>query len=334
MKNVWHELANFESQDLVSETYRRKHNKDPKIDQIRDIIASFVQAREYFENAARAAFTVRPLLQYYGVASLAKGLILIQSGKSSATLKPSHGLAQKEWQATFTLKRLSSFGNLSVVISKGTFLELLQATNNRSYLKSNSSAINWRVDFPVPILGSEFTFLDIVSCVPDVSKDYEIWTKSPFVSAKLTAFKNNFETRQFNLTVSNDTNQEIIDRLFGDSSDSNNPYSISVPYDYYPFFAEFTGNSFHRIGDVHCIKPIKNSIHINSLGQYFAVSYILGMVVRYFPSIWIDLGRQEKGDRISPLIRRFVDLIQDRFPEIVLEFLLSPYSFETSEPKL
>jgi hypothetical protein len=52
------------------------------------------------------------------------------------------------------------------------------------------------------------------------------------------------------------------------------------------------------------------------------------MVVRYFPAIWISLGRQHKGDRIDPLVRRLVTLIQNQFPQIVLEFLRSPYDFE------
>jgi hypothetical protein len=136
MGDPWHELANFESRDLVFDAFKGRHGREPNAAKIYEITASFIQAREYFENAKRAAITVRPLLQYYGVASLTKGLILtLSAAKGAEALKPSHRLEPQNWKATLA-NGLKSFADLTVIVRSGTFSELLQATGNRSYLKA------------------------------------------------------------------------------------------------------------------------------------------------------------------------------------------------------
>ena len=102
---------------------------------------------------------------------------------------------------------------------------------------------------------------------------------------------------------------------------------VSIPDIYYPYFGQLREGPF-GIGDVYLVRPIREGICLNTLGLYFGASFILGMVVRYFPRVWISLSRQQKGDRINPLVRRFVTLIQNRFPQIALEFLDSPDQIE------
>jgi hypothetical protein len=44
------------------------------------------------------------------------------------------------------------------------------------------------------------------------------------------------------------------------------------------------------------------------------LSYFLGMLVRYFPSRWIALLRNEKGDVAQPILIAAVNAIETDYP--------------------
>jgi hypothetical protein len=337
MSDVWHELVQYESRDLVDEAFQKRHACQPNAARIRDITASFIQAREYFASASRAALTVRPLLQYYGIAALARGLILlVRASKGAEALKPSHGLDAKDWQGTLA-HGLAKIADLEVAIGHGTFLELIEATGNKSYFKANSSGINWQVSFPVPTVGARFSLADLVARMPDVASDYEVWSGVPLLSAQMDAFTR--KGGHVEVKFASETKKETIQELFpslGSSLKISNapPFVATIPDTCIPYFSQLSFSAFGPalgIGDVHVVPPIRRDIYLNTLALYFSTSFILGMIVRYFPSTWISLGRQERGDRIFPMINRLTELVQTHFPKIVLEFLRSPYGFEKSD---
>ncbi len=90
---IWNKLSEFETRDFVERFIKAKHNREASARQILEISSNFIQGREYFLNAQRAGISVKPLLQYYGVSALTRGLILaIDPQASEAAMKPSHGL--------------------------------------------------------------------------------------------------------------------------------------------------------------------------------------------------------------------------------------------------
>ena len=94
----WDLLANYESFELIKRDYEARHGRAPNTRHAREIAAPFTHARSYFRAAQAAEPTVRPLLLYYGVVSLSRGLVLILSrGLREAALAPSHGLTVKDW---------------------------------------------------------------------------------------------------------------------------------------------------------------------------------------------------------------------------------------------
>jgi hypothetical protein len=333
MTDIWHELIQYESRDLVAEAYQKRHGRELNATRTRDITSSFIQAREYYANALGAALSVRPLLQYYGVSALTRGLILMVGKKGAETLKASHGLDAKDWNGTLA-QGLDKIGDLEVTVGPGMFLELIEATGNKSYLKANSSGVNWHASFPDPARGDKFSLADIAASLPDVMAEYQVWKGAAFLSAQLEKFTT--KTGQYEIQFSVRTEKGTIAALFGSLgtdlqiSDAA-PFVATIPDTYHPYLNQFSaiGRPF-EIGDVHIVPPIRGNIYLNSLALYFAASYILGMLVRYFPASWIALGRQERGDRIFPLINGLVELIQMQFPKIVIEFLRSPYPFETA----
>jgi hypothetical protein len=139
----WATLSNYQSHELVRRDYQRKHGREANAAHTKEICSPFIQAQHYFRAASLADRTVYPLLLYYGVVSLSRGLTLFLSrGIREAALSPSHGLGVRDWQAIFADEN-PDVANLTIRLSaRGTLIELMDATGNRSLLRSNSSAVN------------------------------------------------------------------------------------------------------------------------------------------------------------------------------------------------
>lgn len=129
MNRIWNELLGFETRDIVERFIRKRHGRTLNASRIQQITSNFIQGREYFQSAEKADITVRPLLQYYGVMALSKGLILsLDISKTEHQLKKSHGLEITNW--TQILKN-KDFENMQVKICDGTFFELISVTENK-----------------------------------------------------------------------------------------------------------------------------------------------------------------------------------------------------------
>lgn len=332
MDTIWNSLIEYESRDLVQRAYQKRHGRSLSASAIQEITSSFIQAREYYLNASRSAITVRPLLQYYGVVALTRGLVLVLTrGLSASALKPSHGLDTKNWKETLA-KGLSALGSLEVIIREGTFNDLLKATDNSSYFKANSNRINWRVPYDLPETGQTFTLEDIVSVLQDVSKEYSVWKGTDFISVKMEEVKvteNNYE-----VAICKRSEPKHIEKVFppdlcGQPSITTDGKKLKlvIPKSFIPYFSQMS-DSILGIGDVYIVPRLSESLYLNTISLYFSASFILGMLARYFPATWISLGRVEKGDAIFPLVNHLLDTIQFKFPQIVLDFLRGPYKFE------
>ena len=179
---TWYALREFETRDITSRSYKDRHSLELSATKAREISSNFVQAREYFRNASGADFSVRPLLLYYGVASLSRGLTLfLDPKKREASLKQSHGLKIYDWIQELA-NGLNKVGNLRIRLTKGLFHDLLLSTSNRFYFRSKSSAVNWSVGAQIPPIGSEFFLQEIAVRIPDVSNQYNAWTGESFPS--------------------------------------------------------------------------------------------------------------------------------------------------------
>ena len=151
--STWYALREFETRDITSRSYKSRHTLDLSATKAREISSNFIQAREYFRNASEADFTVRPLLLYYGVASLSRGLTLFLDPKKRETcLKPSHGLRIYDWVQELS-SGLSKIGNLRIRLTSGLFHDLLTSTGNRFYFRHNSSGVNWAIGAQIPPTG-------------------------------------------------------------------------------------------------------------------------------------------------------------------------------------
>jgi hypothetical protein len=79
VKIAWDVLRNYESSDLVRSAFKARHGEEPDQGKAREICTAITQARNYMVAARSATNDVRPLLAYYGVLSMCRGLILFLS---------------------------------------------------------------------------------------------------------------------------------------------------------------------------------------------------------------------------------------------------------------
>ena len=105
-----------------------------------------------------------------------------------------------------------------------------------------------------------------------------------------------------------------------------------VTSEFFPFFAQQYALHF-GIGEVVLCSPLASKEYFTPLAACYMASYLLGMLARYFPAIWINLGCSEKGDAVHPLVISLMDWIQEMYPSMILDVLRGPYPFETSQAR-
>jgi hypothetical protein len=332
--NSWNDLLAFESFDLVKRSVKRLTGREPNSEKTREITSNFVQGREYFTSANEAGITVRPLLLYYGVVALSRGLILaLDPSKAEHRLKPSHGLEVKNWPEILKNK---DFENLEIAVGEGTFSELLKVTENKNYLSHNTSGINYDALMTPPDQGYRFSFKGLIQYFPDLDKEYKVWLEKDLDYAVLESLKHSGENNEkLEVSVNKCCNDELIELLFPtkycpDRIISRQAHKTTIIFTCNKWMPNLTQcwKFPLDIGDVCVVPVMRDDKGLNLLGGMYAIAYVLGMMARYYPTTWISLMRSEKGDKIYPFVHRILDYIYDKFPKQVLTFLNAPYEFE------
>ena len=331
---TWYALREFETHDITSNSYKSRHALRLSAAKAREVSSNFIQAREYFNNASRADFTVRPLLLYYGVASLSRGVTLFLDPKKRETsLKPSHGLETCDWGQELS-HGLNANGTLRVRVAKGLFHDLLASTNNRFYFRHNSSGVNCSLGADIPPIGSEFVLQEITARIPAVSDQYFAWTRKTSPSIVPESLQLDKANGLYKISVPKREAGKI-DRVFPSDhfpgrsvvEDGNN-LVVELNSADGLFFAQKIG--VWSIGDIVLYRSLESKLYVTPLAACFILSFVLGMLCRYFPTTWINTARTEKGDAFYPLATILLDWIEEVFPVMVVDVLRSPYGFEST----
>ncbi|MCV3209517.1 hypothetical protein OHD62_16880 [Mesorhizobium sp. YC-39] len=173
---IWQRLLSLGSRDVVAQWFQKLHRNELNTRRAKEIIASAKQAREFFKSASDASHAVRPLLTFYGVASLGRALALLcRKNGGEEGLAKGHGLEIVAWSDQLSGElgqALAGIGNLRARTCRGLLADLVQDTNNRIAMHINSEAVDWRLDYDVPELGHEITLSDILDRLPDIRSQY------------------------------------------------------------------------------------------------------------------------------------------------------------------
>ena len=319
---AWQTLLNYESSELVRRQYKLKHGGSLNAGKADEICNAIAQSRAYFEAACIADRSVRPLLTYYGVLSISRGLILFLDPKiREAGLAESHGLMCVGWGSELS-KCGGEIEALRIRINEsGTFPHLLAATDNVSKLRNNSSIPNCDHKGDLPATDSEFALLDLLSRIPDVHQSFFRWrperTYFPLRHHGGRDKKNQY-------VVYPPFKLENVISVVGkkakpvERTERASIFELAEDTDA-PTLSDITG--YHNIGDVVVMQLFPCGIELSKFATAFAASYALGMLVRYHPSIWISILRNQKYNAALPTLLDTLSHIETSVPHMALQFM-------------
>lgn len=330
----WQTLSRFESHDYVIGWYQKRHNRSLNAARTKEITSCFSQGREYFVSAADAAMSVRPLLLYYGVLALSRGAImLLDTAKQESSLKPSHGLEIFEWQNTFK-DGISSVLELQFRATNGTFNELVEAVGNKQqtswFISPNLNEGIYCADYPKPSFLSDSSTLTIDDLVSRDDRFIALYGETTGRPTKIHMGEVVADPTALEVTVFAfpGVSQSLVETCFGMPSgifvrNRTKARRLSIPN----FSYRIPGTDLNSMkpllpvtkysgGDgFFVIEDFENGDRISEFLKTFLLSYVMGMLVRYFPSKWISLLRNEKGDAAQPLLMAVVNAIEADFPK-------------------
>ena len=347
---TWQRLSLFESHDYILAWYHRRYRRNLNARKTRAVTSCFSQGREYFSSAKRSATSVKPLLLYYGVLSLSRGLILLRDPtKSEENLAQRHGLELVSWQDQLS-GGISKILDVQVRATSGTFLELISAAGNSTYADA------WRgppwSDFIYSQDYGEISFASgkvTISLYDLLSRDLHFHS----ILGETTGRKNRVHLGdvlftndgiEINVTPYGDyTNRNLelsetdIVAAFSVKDNAEISWTDSSPRTRLPAYC-----IKYRVKKLDVARRLPPVTQVDAKGMSFVVedfpfgdrmtlflrtyilSYSLGMLVRYFPSVWMSLLRNEKGDAAQPVLIAAVSMIEREFPTLLHETLALP----------
>ncbi|MXN30003.1 YaaC family protein [Delftia sp. CH05] len=332
----WEQLSLFESTDYVRKWYKRRHKYELNLQRSREITSNFTQAKEYFASSKNSATTVKPLLLYYGVLSLSRGLILLlDKNKSESSMAQSHGLEVVKWRETLS-KPKNSVLDLKIRTTKGTFRELVSATTNMEFVSvvnmPDRNAGMYHYEFKRPLFAGDdnvqISLDDLLSRSSRLLGMYSECTgrNERAHLGQILSFQTHAEVC---IIQSQDMCKDLLiaGKRLPEMESKFNSIDSRFPIPTLNFTVK--GNDFndikqhlpiisHQSGPMqYIIEDFPNGDIMSTLLRMFLLSYYMGMLVRYFPSHWIALIQNQVGDTIQPLLLASVTDIQVNFPKLV-----------------
>ena len=335
---IWRRLLGLESHDIVQRWFKRIHGRELNARGAREINAAARQAREYFGNARRSDYSVRPLLTFYGVASLGRALLLLMKRSGGeADLRSGHGLQSVCWRNVMggeIAQGLQNLGDLTIRKRQGLFSDFLVHAKNATLIHWRTASVNGRWEYGEQGDAVEVTLGDLFSRIPDLGSGFA--RVAPLQYANVTDFSNS-EEKGLMLDLGGEWASTVA-AAYGNLGYSvkNDGERSTIACDSDKALGEppmFVHTYVHKMaGAIPVLKlavPFREGVRLSQLGMTHMMSYALGMLVRYYPTNWIALINGSKGDLLWPTINRAQDYVESAFPELVAEYV----RFATDNPE-
>lgn len=333
----WKTISRFESHDFVANWYRKAHGRHANAAKVKQINACFAHGREYFRNAGRSEMSVKPVLLYYGVLSCCRGVILANDPrKKEESLRPQHGLETVDWQHTLS-GGIRNVLELRVRATNGTFGELVDVCWHLNTLRLFVGPTNEIASTGQPLGevrfatdGSHLSLDDLLARLLQTGMAYPDLTgrRAKMIGGVRIASHGPGVHLAFPLIGLPDELRSL--------SDGKNAY-VGSSNQVAPGFrqGDDAGDTLIVVrgdgADHHKILPVShyggegdfmavvldfpNGDKLTEFIKLYLVSYVLGMLARYHPSMWTALLRNEKGDFAQPLLVDAVQAIERDFAE-------------------
>jgi len=293
---------------------------------------------------------VRPLLLYYGVYALSRGLILfLDTNLRECSLPSSHGIEAEGWQHALA-QGIDQLPDLPLKITGGTFAVLSKATSNVDRCLVQGVPLHLppghllsRAGTTTITIPTTITIKMVLERVPDLST---LFATTFGGSPKC------FQAMLVILSETTETDVHILETDLGlpDVDDIRSAFGLpadvplqpsDAPWQYAVNNILYRRNIFYRIkhssksellaelppiksdreSNIYVVEPLPNDLDLSSLSLLYLIAYSMGMLARYYPSKWLSLLNSSKGDFAFPLMKAATTLVEDRFPQLVLQEL-------------
>jgi hypothetical protein len=329
--DVWQQLLSLESRDKVQQWFTRIHFRELNARRAYEINAAAKQGREYFKNANSANYSVRPLLTFYGVSCLSRAfLLLMKVHGGEEGLKPSHGIETVGWGDKMSgdiAKGLAGLGDLKIRTLDGLFTDFVRHIQNRMSMHVTSSRVDWHLNYDVPGTGQELAFIDLLVRLPDMESELKglgIGSRHAFVNELSYTSEAGFKAK---LNEESFLPFSGVYQAYGYNVASEGDLCVlTCPAETFqkqtPLFAHsYINKMFQSIPSLHIAEPFAGGVRFSQVCMTYMVSYVLGMLVRYYPTNWIALTQGGKGDAMWPTIHRAQRLVESSYPELIAEMI-------------
>jgi len=324
---TWQQLLSFESRDLVSMWFARIHGRELNSRRANEITSAAKQAHEFFRNSHVADNSVKPLLTFYGVASLTRALtLLLKRDGGEEGLTKGHGLETVDWsnQLSGDLSvGLGALNGLKIRTCSGLFSDFVKQTENRMSIHLRSSGVDARLKYDQPSLGDEVVFEQLTSRTPDLQKEHRVLGISP-----MYAFINELTTDATNgatikvLSKDFEGFEKAYSTIGYEAKEAGDLTTLLCSVESLPqFMHAYLHKVFDTIPSLYLVAPLPSGNRYSQLCITYMVGFVLGMLARYFPTHWVALSQGNKGDALWPTINRVHRIVEETFPELVAEMI-------------
>lgn len=339
-RKLWESLQRFESRDYLTRYYEKLHGRMLNAQRSHEIATCFTQGREYFISASMASETVKPLLIYYGISSIGRGVILLKDiTKREESLTPAHGLITVDWTKTLH-SGISEVLNLKVQCAKGTFSEFVHAVGNSqpyAWLNSNLQSEHF---------WNKFEMVNFVKCGNLISLG-ELLSREVDLFFEYRIAHDGGNNVDLGYIVAHDSSVKI----YLTPEPGVDAHAMIQGY-HFPHVAKISAQPNPRypalrslcieipaVGEDRkkvvpmafdqgsnvgwVVRPFQSGDNVIDIHRMYIESFILGMLSRYFSSKWTSILRGEKGDIARSVILAAVARFESKFPRLLQEHLAS-----------
>ena len=218
------------------------------------------------------------------------------------------------------------------VAARGSFVELVESTRHKSVLRANSSAPNFEYQNVVAPPGTRLVLSDVLARLPLLQGHFHRWRgQTRCAEFNLTIIKEGRNTRieipkRGTVLIDRDSASAIFDDTpfqFECETEVNFTFIGPADSNALPGATDYVSSAMLNIGSLFLTAYYPGRVQLSNLATLFALSYILGMLVRYYPAQWTALIRGQVNDAALPTLLAAVELIEEAFPRTVVD-VLSP----------
>jgi hypothetical protein len=191
----------------------------------------------------------------------------------------------------------------------------------------SSEAVDWWLQYSIPDSGVEVSLEDLFCRIPDLQRDYaNISEAVRYASINEMRFsrENGFHAKVRKKDF--DRFQKVYES-YGYAAKPEGDWTIltagceTFAKELPMFVHTYVHKLFGSIPSLHLAEPFAGGARFSQLCITYMVSYVLGMLVRYYPTHWISLIQGDRGDSMWPTINRAQQIVELSYPELVAEMI-------------